>query len=486
MSMSNAKTWTQSPLATDLYQLTMAQGYYFEGRKDHATFEMFFRRPPFGSGYTIFAGLAPLLDALENLKFSESDLDYLKSLGIFRDEFLAFLKDFKFTGSVMAPPEGTIVFPEEPLVRIDAPLLEAQIVETLLLNMINYQTLIATKAARVKNAARGSIIMEFGMRRAQGPGASLDGARAAFVGGADATSNVLAGKLFNIPVMGTMAHSWIMSFPTELEAFRTYASYFPATSVFLIDTYDTLGSGIENAIIVAKELKAKGYNAGVRLDSGDLEYLSKEVRKRLDAEGLTEVKIAASNDLNEEIIEQLLYDNAPIDTWGVGTKLITGAPDPSLTGVYKLCALETEEDGLKPVMKIANNREKTTLPSRKQVYRFYTKEGMMRADLICEEDDVPVVGKDYHFYHPKYSSVSFMLRKNEYSKIEPLLKPVMKDGRILEGLERDLKKIQAYAHEQKALLDNSYKRLINPHVYKVSIAERLNTLKDKLIAERCN
>lgn len=479
------KKWIQSPLATDLYQLTMAQGYYFEGRKDHATFEMFFRRPPFGSGYTVFAGLAPLLDSLENLKFSQSDLDYLASLGIFRKEFLAYLKDFSFSGSVMAPPEGTVVFPEEPLVRIDAPLLEAQIVETLLLNMINYQTLIATKASRVKNAARGSLIMEFGMRRAQGPGASLDGARAAFIGGADATSNVLAGKLFNIPVMGTMAHSWIMSFESELEAFRTYAKHFPATSVFLIDTYDTLGSGIENAIIVAKELKEKGYNAGVRLDSGDLEYLSKEVRKRLDAEGLTEVKIAASNDLNEEIIEQLLRDNAPIDIWGVGTKLITGAPDPSLTGVYKLCALETEAKGLVPVMKIANNREKTTLPSRKQVYRFITKDGMLRADLICEENDIPSTGKDYRFFHPKYSSISFVLKKDEYKEIIPLLKPVMKNGKILPGLERDLKKIQAYSHEQRALLDHSYKRLINPHIYKVSIAESLAELKDGIIEEHC-
>ncbi|MDC7127352.1 MAG: nicotinate phosphoribosyltransferase, partial [Spirochaetales bacterium] len=361
-----------SALLTDLYELTMMQGYFFKKNNPDVVFEMFFRRNPFKGGYTVFAGLEPLLTRLSNLHFDNDDIEYLKGTGIFKDSFLNYLKDFKFTGDIFSVDEGTIVFPGEPLITVKANLMEAQLIESFLLNTVNFQTLIATKSSRVYSASSEGMIMEFGLRRAQGIDGALSAARASYIGGASATSNTLAGKLYDIPVSGTMAHSWVMSFDSELESFRKYAEIYPSNAIFLIDTYDSLGSGIENAIIVGKELKAKGYNFGVRIDSGDLQYLSEEIRKRLDAEGLPDAFIAVSNDLNEHIIRQLVRDGAPINSWGVGTQLVTGGDDSSLTGVYKIVAKQ-QGDKLVPTIKLSNNPEKTTNPGFKQVYRFYDK-----------------------------------------------------------------------------------------------------------------
>jgi nicotinate phosphoribosyltransferase len=327
-----------SGLFTDFYELTMMQGYMLQGKNEEVVFDMFFRRQPFSGGYSIFTGLSDILDSLENISFSEEDLNYLRSLKIFKDDFLEYLKEFKFTGNVYAMDEGSIIFPNEPIIRIHSTIIEAQLIESLILNTINFQTLIATKSARVSYASGGSTILEFGLRRAQGFDGALTASRAAFIGGSDATSNTLAGKIYGIPVKGSMAHSWIMAFDSELEAFRKFTELYPDSAILLIDTYDTLGSGIENAIIVGLEQKKKGKSITVRLDSGDFFYLSREIRKRLDAAGLLNAKIVVSNDLDEEIIHQLLTDGATIDTWGVGTNLVTGGTDSAFGGVYKLAA----------------------------------------------------------------------------------------------------------------------------------------------------
>ncbi|MBN1836455.1 MAG: nicotinate phosphoribosyltransferase, partial [Spirochaetales bacterium] len=388
--------------------------------------------------------------------------------------------DFRFSGDIHAMDEGSIVFPNEPLLRVEAPLMEAQLLESLLLNMLNYQTLIATKAARIYLASEGGRILEFGMRRAHGVNGALSAARAAYIGGAAATSNTLAGKRYGIPVSGTMAHSWVMSFESELAAFRRYAEIYPENCILLIDTYDTLKSGLKNAITVGLELKAQGHTSfGVRLDSGDLEYLSKKVRERLDQAGLEHAKIAASNELDEGIIHQLITEGAPIDMWGVGTHLVTGKDDPALTGVYKLMAIENGGRFV-PTIKVSNNPDKITDPGVKQVHRFYNGSGSPVADLLTLEDETLATGKAYRFYHPKYPYRYIDVR--DYGRIEPLLKPVMRDGRAV-AQSPDLRTLQARALSNLKSLDHTYTRLINPHVYKVSLSERLKDLKFGLIAE---
>jgi nicotinate phosphoribosyltransferase len=466
-----------TPLLTDFYELTMIQGYYLENRNPYGVFDMFFRKQPFGGGFSIFTGLEELINILETLAFQPEDLEFLKEQGIFRDSFLEYLKDFHFTGDLYAMKEGTVIFPGEPLIRVHAPLIQAQLVESLLLNRINFQTLIATKTARVTLAADGKGVLEFGLRRAHGPNGALSASRAAFIGGVAATSNTLAGKHFGIPVSGTMAHSWVMAFDSELEAFRRYAKIYPEKCVLLIDTYDTLKSGVENAIIVGKELKEKGHRLGIRLDSGDLEYLSKEVRKQLDENGLEDAFIAVSNDLNENIIAQLIRSGSPIDLWGVGTQLITGAEDAAFSGVYKMSARE-EKGKFIPTMKLSDNPEKMSNPGIKQVYRFYDKTGHPCGDLITLEEENINPDQTITFYHPMYEYTHITV--SHCSRVEPLLEKVMQKGKRVSP-SPSLDELQQRTRENLSHIPERYTRLINPHIYKVSLSETLKTLKFRMI-----
>lgn len=466
-----------SGLFTDFYELTMMQGYMLQDTNEEVVFDMFFRRQPFSGGYSVFTGLSDLLDILENIHFSNDDLEYLKSLKVFKDIFLAYLKDFKFRGSVYAMDEGSIIFPNEPIIRVHSTLMEAQLIESLILNTINFQTLIATKAARISYAAEGNTILEFGLRRAQGYDGALSASRASFIGGANATSNTLAGKKYGIPVKGSMAHSWIMAFNSELEAFRKFTELYPDSSILLIDTYDTLGSGIENAIIVGLEQKNIGKSISVRLDSGDFFYLSREIRRRLDEAGLEDSKIVVSNDLDEEIIHQLLTDGARIDTWGVGTNLVTGGTDSAFGGVYKLAAKKVDNN-IVATIKVSNNAIKTTNPGIKQVYRFYNKDGSAAADLIAlEEENIPA-NRPYTFYHPMYFHDKFTLV--DYGSVKPMLSIKMKDGKRIEKAPH-ITELQNSVKNNLKCFDTSYKRIINPHIYKVSLSEKLKSLKAELL-----
>ncbi len=471
-----------SALTTDFYELTMMQGYYLSGENPQVVFDMFYRTNPFEGGYAVFAGLGELLPQLESLNFSKSDIAYLRSLNMFDEGFLEYLSDYKFHGDIYAMREGTTVFPGEPLVRIHTSLMDAQLIEGLLLNTINFQTLIATKSMRVCSAARGTAVMEFGLRRAQGLDGALSASRAAYIGGAKLTSNTIAGKVFGIPVGGTMAHSWVMAYNSELEAFREFAKIYPTNCVLLIDTYDTLGSGIENAIIVGLEQKAKGLKIGVRIDSGDLSYLAREVRKKLDAAGLEDATICVSNDLTEQIISTLVTDGVPINSWGVGTYLVTGGTQSALGGVYKLSAKQLPDGTFKPTMKISNSYAKTTNPGIKQVYRFYDSEGLAIADLICLDEEEFTTGKNLIFYHPFSDSDFFQLKADKYTSCEKLLVKVMENGTFLKE-KRPLKEVQDFAQESFSHFHKSYKRFINPHIYKVSLSEKLKTLKHDLIVK---
>jgi nicotinate phosphoribosyltransferase len=467
-------------LLTDFYELSMMQGYFLHKENPRVVFDMFFRRQPFGGGFAVFAGLETALDLIGSLAFSPDDLSYLDSLGVFHKEFLRYLADFRFQGDIWSMDEGTLAFPGEPIVRVHASLMEAQLIESVLLAVLNFQTLIATKAARIRLAASGGAIIEFGLRRAQGIDGALSASRAAFIGGASASSNTLAGKRFGIPVRGTMAHSWIMAFANEREAFEKYGEIYPDGATLLIDTYDTLGSGIENAIAVGKKLKKAGHsNFGVRLDSGDLEYLSKMVRARLDQAGLTEASIVASNELDEHIIHQLITQGAPIDSWGVGTNLVTGGGDSALTGVYKIAAKQVGGEWL-PTIKVSNNPEKVTNPGIKQIWRFFNGGGSPLADLICLEGEPAVPGKAYTFHHPMGDYRSFTLA--HYAHMTPLLGLRMKEGSVVGELP-NIGAIQARARGELDRLDDTYKRLINPHVYKVSLSDGLGELKSRLIRE---
>ncbi len=470
-----------SALLTDLYELTMTQGYYHTKQNPQVVFDMFFRNHPFGSGFSIFAGLDSFLEALVNFRFFDEDLEYLHSQGYFSEDFLDFLRDFRFTGSVYAMDEGTIIFPGEPLLRVHSNLIEAQLIESMLLNIINFQCLVATKAARIYHAAEEGKLLEFGLRRAQGWNGALSASRAAYVGGAAATSNTLAGKTYGIPVSGTMAHSWVMAFDSELESFEKFAELYPNKSIFLIDTYDTLGSGIDNAITVGKKLKEQGHSIGVRLDSGDLSYLSGKVRKRLDRAGLEDAVITASNDLTEEIVHQLVTDGAPIDMWGVGTHLVTGGNSASFSGVYKLAA--KGRNGLMvPTIKVSNTIEKTTEPGIKQVYRFYDKENHAIADLVTLEEENFNPHRPHVFYHPKYPDSSHFTLSSFGSAV-PLLKQRVAKGQIVSS-RPPLEKIREHTISQLHTFDRSYKRIINPHLYKISLSTALKNLKLRMMDEQ--
>lgn len=470
--------FSSNALFTDFYELTMAQGYWKENMNQEVVFDMFFRRNPFNGGFSVLAGNEPLLDAITEFTFSEDDIEFLKSQNIFEQGFLDYLRDWHFTGDLYTMDEGTVIFPQEPLVRIHANLIEAQILEGLVLNIVNFQSLIATKTARVYLASKGAPIMEFGLRRAQGPDGAMSATRAAYIGGAAGTSNTLAAKLYGIPAMGTMAHSWIMSHASELDAFREYAKIYPSNAVFLIDTYDTLKSGIKNAIIAGRELVEKGYNFGVRLDSGDISYLTREVRKELDKAGFPQAKISVSNELTEEIISTLVANGAPINSWGVGTHMVTGGNESSFTGVYKLAARhDKESDQMIPAMKFSDNPAKTTNPGIKNVFRLYDENGMAQADVLSLSDEKIENGKEYRFYHPMVDYRQFTCK---VSHVEPLLKLRLAKGKRTApkfSEKEQLIKARETMTKQLASLDESYKRILNPHIYKVSITEKLKDLK---------
>lgn len=467
-----------SALFTDFYELTMAQGYWKENMNQKVVFDMFFRRNPFNGGFSVLAGNETLIDALTSFRFSESDIAYLAEQKIFEQGFLDYLKNWKFTGDLYTMDEGTVIFPQEPLVRIHANLIEAQIIEGLVLNHINFQSLIATKTARIWLASKKAPIMEFGLRRAQGPDGAMSATRAAYIGGAAGTSNTLGGKLFGIPVMGTMAHAWIMSHSSELEAFREYAKIYPQNSVFLIDTYDTLKSGVKNAIIAGGELVKKGYNFGVRLDSGDIDYLTREVRKELDRAGYPQAKISVSNELTEEIISTLVARGAPINSWGVGTHMVTGGNESSFTGVYKLAARHNKEtDEMVPAMKFSDNPAKTTNPGIKNVYRLYDANGMACADILALEGETLEENTEYRFHHTMVDYRQFTFKA---AKIEPLLKLRVKEGERVTPRIPDAEQLRLSRENmqrQLETLDESYKRILNPHIYKVSVTEKLKDMK---------
>lgn len=468
-------------LLTDLYQLTMMYGYEKEGKSDEVVvFDLFYRRTTEDSAYAIAAGLEQAIDYIESLHFTEEDLAYLRDLGLFDEAFLTKLRDLRFTGDIDAMPEGTVVFPNEPLIRVKAPIFEAQLIETALLNIVNHQTLIATKASRVVQAAQGDSVLEFGLRRAQGPDAGIYGARAAIIGGCNATSNVLAGKKFGIPVQGTHAHSWIMSFPSELEAFRAYAHAFPHSCLLLVDTYDTLKIGVPNAITVFNELREKGIEPlGIRLDSGDLAYLSKEARKMLDQAGFPNAKIVASSDLDEEVIWDLKAQGAAIDVWGVGTAMITSKDCPALGGVYKLVA--EEKDGqMIPRIKISENAFKITNPGYKKVARLYDRDTHKAiADLIMLDHETIDESKPLTIFDPINTWKRMTLTN---FKARELLVPVFRNGKRVYELP-SLMDIQKYAKKEMNTLWAEYKRLTKPHVFKVDLSDELYNLKNKLLKE---
>ena len=436
-------------------------------------------------GYSICAGLDQVISYIKNLNFTYEDVDYLRGLGIFSEEFLHYLSGFHFSGDIYAIPEGTVVFPKEPLLKVIAPIMEAQLVETAILNIINHQSLIATKTSRIVFAANGSGIMEFGLRRAQGPDAGLYGARAAMIGGCVGTSNVLAGRLFDVPVMGTHAHSWIMSFEDEYTAFKTYADMYPDNCTLLVDTYDTLKSGVPNAIRVFQECKKEGHvlkKYGIRLDSGDLAYLSKEARKMLDAAGFPDATIVASNDLDEYLLHDLGLQGAKIDSWGVGTNLITSKDCPSFGGVYKLAATMDKDGNFIPKIKISENTEKITNPGNKTIYRIYDKAtGKIKADLICFVGETYDTDKDLLLFDPIETWKKTKLPGGSYTMRE-ILVPVFRNGECVYQ-SPSVKEIAQYCRQEKDTLWDETKRLFYPHEVHVDLSQSLYDVKKALLDE---
>lgn len=467
-------------LLTDFYQLTMMNGYLKEGRKDEtAVFDVFFRQNGMIT-YSVACGLEQAVDYILNLKFGKEEIDYLSGLNIFSDEFIDYLKNFKFTGDVYAVPEGTVVFPGEPIFTVKAPVMQAQLVETAVLNIINFQTLIATKAAKIRYAAKNDLVMEFGLRRAQAPDAGIYGARAAVIGGCDSTSNVLAGKMFDIPVAGTHAHSWVMNFKDEYTAFKAYADVYPDNALLLVDTYDTLNQGVPNAVKVFGELKEKGYKPkGIRLDSGDLAYLSKKARKLLDDAGYPDTVICASGDLDEYSISSLKNQGAKINSWGVGTRLITSADMPALGGVYKLAAVYDDNGKEIPKIKVSENAEKITNPGFKNIYRVYDKaSGKAEADFIYLRSEAEIdTSKPLVLTHPteRWKSITFY----NY-ELKSLQQDIIKNGKQVYKMP-GLAEIKAYAKKDLDSFWDEYKRLDKPHVYKVDLSDGLYELKKDML-----
>ncbi len=471
-------------LLTDLYELTMMQGYFRNKTANETViFDLFYRTNPCGNGYSIMAGLEQAIKYIKELHFTRADIEYLRSLNMFEESFLDYLGDFKFTGDIYAIPEGTIIFPREPLVKVIAPIMEAQLVETALLNIINHQSLIATKAARVCYAAKGDGVMEFGLRRAQGPDAGIYGARAAVIAGCVGTSNVLAGELFDVPVKGTHAHSWIMSFPDEYTAFKTYAEMYPQSCTLLVDTYDTLKSGVPNAIRVFTEMRETGVplkNYGIRLDSGDLAYLSKKARKMLDDAGFTDAVISASNDLDEYVIQSLKFQGAAITSWGVGTNLITAKDNPAFGGVYKLAAIQDEQGNFIPKIKLSENSEKVTNPGNKKIYRIYDKEsGKIKADLICMDDEIYTEDEPMRLFSPTEPWKKATLAPGTYT-LRELMVPVFKQGECVYESPKVMD-IRAYCLQEQDTLWEETKRFVNPHKVYVDLSKKLYDTKISLL-----
>ena len=455
---------------TDLYQLSMAQVYFNKNENQQAVFDYYFRNLPYKGGYAVFAGLEILLQVIEELRFSDEDINYLKGHD-FKEDFLDYLKDFRFSGSIRSMAEGEVVFPNAPILEVEANLIEAQIIETILLNILNFQTLIATKASRIRNVAGNKTLLDFGLRRAQGPGGYY-ASRAAVIGGFDGSSNVIAGRDFNISISGTMAHAFVQSYDEELSAFRDFAKHRPKNCVLLVDTYDTLKSGVPNAITVAKEMEERDQKLlAIRLDSGDLAYLAKRSRQMLDAAGLNYVKIAASNQLDEYVIQSLQNQNAPIDIYGVGTNLVIGKPDGALDGVYKLAFANG-----KPRIKISESISKVTLPHKKQVFRMFTEEGhLVGADAVALEEEWHL----NRMHHPVEPFKNLTLAS---LKQKPMLQPVMTDGKRTYP-EKSLEEITVFSKKQVDALPEEYKRFDNPHIYKVGISTQLKQERDKLIEQ---
>lgn len=459
---------TQPAFYTDFYELTMAQGYFLSNRhQEQATFDYFFRKCPFKGGYVIFAGITDFLKNLENYRFGDPELQFLSSKG-FDQNFIEYLKDFRFGGSIYSAKEGEVIFPNEPVVRVEGTIIEAQIIETLLLNILNFESLIATKSSRIRQVACDRLVLDFGLRRSQGFG-GIQASKASVIGGLNGTSNVYAGLEYGLNVSGTMAHSWIQSFEDELSAFRKYAEFYPDSCVLLVDTYNTLESGLPNAITVARELEGKGHKmVAVRLDSGDLAYFSKRVRKQLDDAGFSYIKIAVSNQLDEYLIKSLNEQGAPIDLYGVGTKLVTAYDNPALDGVYKLGSVND-----RPTLKISENVEKVTLPGSKKIIRYLNKDGSFNCDGISLIEEAAVD----HIFHPYLPQKA--TRVSDMSSVE-LIQPIVENGTIVINLPTAAESAE-YAATQLSKLNPEHKRFDNPHVYKVGISSKLRTLRDTLV-----
>lgn len=471
-------------LITDLYQLTMANALFKKGMHERkVVFDRFYRKNPFDGGYTVVAGIQHLVDFVKNFRYDAEDIEYLRSLGIFYPEFLDYLKDFRFHGDIYAMPEGTVAFPGEILLRFHGTTTEAMLIETGLSMIMNHESLIATKARRVRTVAPKDALMEFGLRRAQGHSAGLWGARAAMIGGFNGTSNVEAGRLFGIPVLGTMAHSWIMSFDTELEAFEEYVRQYHDNLILLADTYNVLEMGVPHAIQVFKELKAKGQlpkKYGIRIDSGDLGYLSREATRMFTEAGFPDAIISGSSDLDEYLIQSLKEQGCTVTSWGVGTKIITADGTSALGGVFKMSARE-QGDGFEPVMKISNDVSKMTNPGIKTVRRFYRKDnGKMITDLICLENEAKPDGGDFTLVTESAKWRKKYLKAGKYT-CEEMLKPVMRNGEA-EPLPT-LKETIAYANEQMETLWPEYKRLMNPNIMEVNLSDKLQALKTQIIED---
>ena len=467
-------------LLTDLYQLTMGYGFYRQDKhEEEVVFDLFFRKNSLIT-YSLAAGLEQAMDYLLNWHFDDEDIAYLRSLKLFDEDFLEYLRNMKFTGDVYAVKEGTPVFPGEPILTIKAPLIQAQFAETALLNIINHQTLIATKSSKICRATAGQgMVMEFGLRRAQAPDAGIYGARAAVIGGCACTSNVIAGQMFDIPVAGTMAHSWIMDYPSEYEAFRAYASAYPDSCMLLVDTYDTLRSGMPNAIKVFKELREEGHEPkGVRLDSGDLAYLSKKARKMLDEAGFENAIVCVSGDLDERSINSLIQQGAKIGSWGVGTRLITSEDLPALGGVYKLAAVMEKDGTMTPKIKLSDNTAKITNPAFKSLYRLYDKEnGMAIADLITLKDEIVDESKPLTLFHPIETWKDYEV---ENFHAVPLQEQIVKAGKLVYEFPK-LMEIQAYSKAELSKFWEEYLRLDVPQLYKVDLSRKLHDLKFSMI-----
>ena len=467
-------------LHTDLYQINMMKTYWETGvYEKKAIFEAYFRKLPFENGYAIFAGLERIVRYIEQLRFSKTDIDYLRELGQYPEEFLTYLENFEFKGSIRSAVEGELVFANEPLVQVEGTLAECQLIETALLNIVNFQTLIATKASRVRMVSGDDPVLEFGTRRAQELDAAIWGTRAAYIGGCDATSNVRAGKMFGIPVSGTHAHSLVQAYRDDYEAFKAYAESH-RDCVFLVDTYDILKSGVPNAIRVAKEFGDKINFLGVRIDSGDMAYMSKKVRQQLDEAGFTKAKIYASSDLDEKTILNLKMQGAKIDVWGIGTRLITAYDQPALGCVYKLVSIEDENGVMVDTMKISNNAEKVSTPGKKQVWRITrNSDGKSEGDYIALWDERPDQLDELFMFHPVYTYINKTV--TDFTA-RPILQPIFDNGKLVYELPK-LQDIKAYKDEQIEALWDEYKRILNPEQYPVDLSQKTYDQKLASIAE---